>query len=87
MPRLISEYLRNECFATLWNQTTKQRIEFFNLEILLVTSALTSGFIQAAATDVTHPLDDIVVRVVEFGLKHLQITDLKDGNKNLVRVR
>lgn len=38
---------------------------------------LASGFVKSAATDITHPLDDIVVRIVEFGFEDFQVSNLQ----------
>lgn len=35
---------------------------------------LAAGLIDAAATDVTHPFDDIMIAVVELWLEDLQVT-------------
>lgn len=42
-------------------------------------SALAAGLVDARAADVAHPFDDVVVTVVELGLKHLQVTHLEAG--------
>ena len=40
--------------------------------------------VQPALADVAHPLDDVVVAVVEFGLEHLEVAHLearrREGN-------
>lgn len=38
---------------------------------------LAAGFVDAGAADVPHPFDDVVVTVVELGLKHLQVAHLE----------
>ena len=38
---------------------------------------LRPGLVKPATTDVPHPLDDIVVTVVELRLKHFQVADLQ----------
>lgn len=40
-------------------------------------STLAAGFVDAGAADVPHPFDDIVVTVVQLGLKHLQVANLQ----------
>ena len=46
--------------------------------------SLTACFVEAALADVAHPLDDVVVAVVEFGLEHLEVAHLearrREGN-------
>lgn len=42
-------------------------------------STLAAGLVDARAADVAHPFDDVVVTVVELGLKHLQVTHLEAG--------
>lgn len=42
-------------------------------------TTLAASFIDAGAADVPHPFDDIVVTVVELGLKHLQVAHLQAG--------
>ena len=46
---------------------------------------LRSGLIEPTLGDVAHPLDDIMVAVVQLGLKHLQVADLQSraGKRNL----
>lgn len=44
-------------------------------------SSLTPGLVQTAAANVAHPLDDIVVRVVDFRFEYFQITDLQNAPK------
>ena len=36
-----------------------------------------SSLVDPAATDVAHPFDDIMVTVVELGLKHLEVSHLQ----------
>ena len=36
-----------------------------------------SRLVDPAAADVAHPLDDIMVAVVELGLKHLEVPHLQ----------
>lgn len=38
---------------------------------------LAASFVDAGAADVPHPFDDVVVTVVELGLKHLQVAHLQ----------
>jgi len=33
--------------------------------------------VQPTASDVSHPFDHVMVTVVQFGLKHLQVTNLE----------
>lgn len=40
---------------------------------------LAASFVDAGAADVPHPFDDVVVTVVELGLKHLQVAHLQTG--------
>lgn len=42
-------------------------------------TTLAAGFIDSRAADVPHPFDDIMVTVVELGLKHLQVAHLQAG--------
>lgn len=44
-----------------------------------VGRTLAAGFVDAGAADVPHPFDDVVVTVVELGLKHLQVAHLQTG--------
>lgn len=44
---------------------------------LAATRQLTSGFINAAAANVAHPFDDIMVTVVQLRFKHLQVAHLE----------
>lgn len=36
-----------------------------------------TSLVKSASTDVPHPLDDVVVAVIQFCLKHLQIPNLQ----------
>ncbi len=45
--------------------------------ILRFVSRLASGLVEATAADVAHPLDGLVVRVVQLRLEHLQVADLE----------
>lgn len=45
-------------------------------ECLLFFVSLTPSLVQPAATDVPHPFDHVVVRVVELRLEHLQVAHL-----------
>lgn len=40
---------------------------------------LAARLVDARAADVAHPFDDVVVTVVELGLKHLQVAHLEAG--------
>ena len=42
-----------------------------------MTSA--ARLVQPALADVAHPLDDVVVAVVELGLEHFQVAHLEAG--------
>lgn len=44
---------------------------------LAVTRQLAAGFINAAAANVAHPFDDVMVAVVQLRLKHLQVAHLE----------
>ena len=48
-------------------------------------AGLGSGLVEPTLADVADPLDDVVVAVVQFGLKHLQVADLQSraGEGNL----
>ena len=43
--------------------------------------SLASGFIEATAANVSDPFDGFIVRVVELGLKHLQIAHLEAARR------
>ena len=47
---------------------------------------LTTGFVETAATDVSNPLDDFVIGVIQFGFEYFQVTHLEAGwsERNLV---
>lgn len=45
-------------------------------------SALAPSLIETAAADVTHPLNDIVIGVVELGFEYLQVADLLRSKMN-----
>lgn len=36
-----------------------------------------AGFIDSTSSDVTNPFNDVVITVVQFGLKHLQVPHLQ----------
>ena len=44
---------------------------------LAATRQLAAGLINAAAANVAHPFDDIVVAVVQLRFKHLQVAHLE----------
>ena len=44
---------------------------------LAATRQLAAGLINAAAANVAHPFDDIVVAVVQLRFKHLQVEHLE----------
>lgn len=52
-------------------------------------SCLATGFVQAATTDVANPFDDIVIRVVQLGLKHFQVANFETrrSKRNLRRIK
>ena len=39
----------------------------------IFTEFLASGFIQAASTDVSNPLYDVMIRIVQLGLEHFEV--------------
>lgn len=47
--------------------------------------SLTSSLVDAASANVAHPFDNIMITVVQLGLKHLQVTHLqpRGGKWNL----
>lgn len=36
-----------------------------------------SGLVEAGSANVSHPLDNVVVRIVEFWFKHFQVSDFE----------
>lgn len=44
---------------------------------LVVEASLAAGLVEARATDVADPFDDIMVAVVQLALKHLQEAHLE----------
>lgn len=40
---------------------------------------LAACLVDAAAADIAHPFDDVVVTVVQLGLEHLQVAHLEPG--------
>jgi hypothetical protein len=52
---------------------TSNNYERFNIRR---SSSLASCFVESTSANVANPFDDIVVGVVELGLKHFQIANL-----------
>ncbi len=50
-----------------------------SLNFIFTPLLLASRLVEPAAANVAHPLDHIVVIVVQFALKHLQVADLQTG--------
>jgi len=64
----------------LWNHTVMLSVSIYR-RVLSRSIDVSSApcLVQPTATDVSHPLDDVMVAVVQFGFEHLQVSNLEPG--------
>ena len=62
--------------ALAWKVYEERRKEAGTAHKTIQIIVLTSGLIQSRSRYVSHPFDGIMIAVVQFGFKHLQVSHL-----------